>query len=230
MLVETSYENLTVRDVKGTAEITCSSGNITVENISGETNISGSYGEINIVDISDNLTVQASNSSITGKRVTGDADITTSYENVVLRNITGRLKLDAPNCEVDVETVGGDGNLLLNVGPMPDGRIEARQADRLKELGNWLEQNGESIYGTRGGPFKPAKWGVSTSKGSKIYLHILKVEGKKLKLPKLDKKVLKCNILHGDAIDFSQTNNELSIPLKDLNKDKVDNIIVLEME
>lgn len=129
-----------------------------------------------------------------------------------------------------VETVGGDGNLLLNVGPMPDGRIEARQVDRLKEIGNWLEQNGESIYGTRGGPFKPAKWGVSTSKGNKIYLHILKIEGKKLKLPDLDKKVLKCYVLHGDDIDFSQTNNELSIPLTDLNKDKVDNIIVLELE
>lgn len=129
-----------------------------------------------------------------------------------------------------VETVGGDGNLLLNVGPMPDGRIEARQVDRLKEIGNWLEQNGESIYGTRGGPFKPAKWGVSTSKGSKIYLHILKVEGKNLKLPALDKKVLKCYVLHGDAIDFSQTNNELSIPLTDLKKDKVDNIIVVELE
>ncbi|MBN2580022.1 MAG: alpha-L-fucosidase, partial [Pirellulales bacterium] len=37
-----------------------------------------------------------------------------------------------------VRVVGGDGNLLLNVGPMPDGRIEPRQADRLREMGRWL--------------------------------------------------------------------------------------------
>ena len=53
-----------------------------------------------------------------------------------------------------VRVAGGDGNLLFNVGPMPDGRIEPRQVDRLKEMGDWLRKYGESIYGTRGGPFK----------------------------------------------------------------------------
>ena len=53
-----------------------------------------------------------------------------------------------------VNAVGGDGNLLLNVGPMPDGRIEPRQVERLKEIGQWLAKYGESIYGTRGGPFQ----------------------------------------------------------------------------
>ncbi|MFH1999701.1 MAG: alpha-L-fucosidase, partial [Planctomycetota bacterium] len=56
-------------------------------------------------------------------------------------------------------TAGGDGNLLFNVGPMPDGRIESRQKDRLKEIGTWLAKYGTSIYGTRGGPFYPGSWG-----------------------------------------------------------------------
>ena len=47
-----------------------------------------------------------------------------------------------------IKTVGGDGNLLLNVGPMPDGRIEPRQVEVLKEIGNWLDVNGEAIYET----------------------------------------------------------------------------------
>ena len=51
-----------------------------------------------------------------------------------------------------VRVAGGDGNLLFNVGPMPDGRIEARQVERLREMGAWLKQYGESIYATRGGP------------------------------------------------------------------------------
>jgi alpha-L-fucosidase len=49
---------------------------------------------------------------------------------------------------------GGDGNLLFNVGPMPDGRIEPRQVERLKEMGAWLARYGDTIYRTRGGPWK----------------------------------------------------------------------------
>ena len=55
--------------------------------------------------------------------------------------------------QVLVNTVGGDGNLLLNVGPMPDGRIEPRQVERLREIGRWLAKYGESIYGTAAGRF-----------------------------------------------------------------------------
>ena len=54
-----------------------------------------------------------------------------------------------------IQAAGGDGNLLFNVGPMPDGRIEPRQVERLEEMGAWLDRYGEAIYGTRGGPFTP---------------------------------------------------------------------------
>jgi len=60
-----------------------------------------------------------------------------------------------------VWVVGGDGNLLFNVGPMPDGRIEPRQVERLKEMGDWLKKYGHTIYGTRGGPFKNGTWGLA---------------------------------------------------------------------
>ena len=67
-----------------------------------------------------------------------------------------------------LQSVGGDGNLLLNVGPMPDGRIEPRQVARLKEMGDWLKKYGDGVYGTRGGPFKPGPWGAATAKTIKI--------------------------------------------------------------
>ena len=67
---------------------------------------------------------------------------------------------------------GGDGNLLLNVGPMPDGRIEPRQVDVLRGVGAWLGRCGESIYGTRGGPFKPGRYGASTRRDNRIYVHV----------------------------------------------------------
>ena len=80
--------------------------------------------------------------------------------------------------ETLVRCAGGDGNLLLNVGPMPDGRIEPRQVKRLEEMGEWLKKYGETIYGTRGGPWKPGKSLASTRKGNTIYLHLLDWNGR----------------------------------------------------
>ena len=73
-----------------------------------------------------------------------------------------------------LRTIGGDGNFLFNVGPQPDGRIEPRQAVRLKEMGDWVARHAAAIYGTRGGPWKPSPLMVSTRRSGKIYLHFLK--------------------------------------------------------
>ncbi len=129
-----------------------------------------------------------------------------------------------------IRTVGGDGNLLFNVGPMPDGQIEPLQIERLKEMGEWLEQFGVSVYGTRGGPYKPTDWGVSTRKGNKIYLHILNLPGNEPKItipdPGLD--ILSCKVLEGGTLKFSNSKGEVTIkfgnePLKPVNT-------VIEME
>ncbi len=64
-------------------------------------------------------------------------------------------------------------NLLLNVGPMPDGRIDAVSVSRLKEMGEWLSEYGHTIYGTGAGWMKPAPWGAITSKGDTYYIHVL---------------------------------------------------------
>ena len=65
--------------------------------------------------------------------------------------------------EMLIRGAGGGGNVLLNVGPRPDGVIDPAQANRLREMGAWLARNGESIYGTRGGPWKPTQAIVSTA-------------------------------------------------------------------
>ena len=128
-----------------------------------------------------------------------------------------------------VETAGGDGNLLLNVGPMPNGQIAPNQAARLREIGKWLQQYGASIYGTRGGPYPPGKWGVSTHNDRNIYLHILHPKGKKLILPALDKNIKKCHYIHGRDVKYKSTAKQLTLDLSDINRHETDNIIVIEL-
>ena len=113
-----------------------------------------------------------------------------------------KLKSTSECINTLIKTVGGDGNLLLNVGPMPDGRIEPRQVEVLKEIGNWLDVNGEAIYGTRGGPWLPTEAWASTHKGKKIYLHVMNPEIRILQLPPLEGlKIRKAKIIGGGEVE-----------------------------
>lgn len=129
------------------------------------------------------------------------------------------------------KTAAGNGNLLFNVGPMLDGRIEARQINRLKEMGDWLNTYGESIYGTTGGPFIPNNTYASTRKGNILYVHVFDRKEDVLTLPALKGvKVKKAHILNGDVITFSQSvtgSIALSLPTQLPNSD--DTVIVLEL-
>ena len=71
-----------------------------------------------------------------------------------------------------VSTAGRDANLLLNVGPQPDGNIPAAALERLAAMGEWLAVNGETIYGTRSTLVEPQPWGVTTHKDNKMWLHV----------------------------------------------------------
>ena len=72
-----------------------------------------------------------------------------------------------------VRTAGTNANLLLNVGPQPDGRIPAESLERLSEIGVWMKTNGDAIYGTRATLLPPQEWGVVTHKDNTIFLHVL---------------------------------------------------------
>jgi len=72
-----------------------------------------------------------------------------------------------------VRTAGFDANLLLNIGPPPDGQIQLEFQQTLELVGSWLSTYGYTIYGTRGGPSPPESWGVTTQVEGKVYVHIL---------------------------------------------------------
>jgi alpha-L-fucosidase len=125
---------------------------------------------------------------------------------------------------------GGDGNFLFNVGPMPDGRIEKRQIDRLSEMGKWLEKYGESVYGTRGGPFKPGSWGASTCKDSRIYVHILDAKRNSLKLPAIGPKIKSVKMLTLGEVKYEQTAEGLTLNIDPKDMNEIDTIVAIDIE
>ena len=89
-----------------------------------------------------------------------------------------------------VSTSGKGANLLLNVGPQPNGKIPATALDRLREIGEWTSRYGETIYGTVAGDIPVQEWGVTTRKGNRLFVHIFDHQEKSLTLP-LQSKVKK---------------------------------------
>lgn len=124
-----------------------------------------------------------------------------------------------------VNTVDRGGNMLLNVGPDPDGVIPASHVERLKEVGNWLRENAESIYGTRPGPFQPVDgFYGATHKGNNIYIHLLKAIGEtsKISLPPSGKKIISCKLMNGQKISFTQNKDGITL---NMDKNSLDPIV-----
>lgn len=129
-----------------------------------------------------------------------------------------------------IRAAGHNANFLLNIGPMPDGKIQPEFVTQLKSMGEWLSNNGESIYGTRGGPVTPRPWGVTTQKGKKIYFHILDWQDTLLPMPKMPGIIRSAKFLKtGRKADIIDTGAGLVFNLPQEALDPIDTIIVLEM-
>lgn len=126
-----------------------------------------------------------------------------------------------------IRTNGGDGNLLFNVGPQPDGLIEPRQVERLKEMGAWISKNSAAIYGTRGGPWKPSSHLVSTRKGDKIYLHFLRKVDGPVTVSALPVAIKSAKLLNGPAIKTSTSDESLTLEIPNNYWDEINTIIEL---
>jgi alpha-L-fucosidase len=135
-----------------------------------------------------------------------------------------------------VNCAGSGGNLALDCGPRPDGMIDPPEQSNYMAMGRWLKKNGESIYATTGGPYKPGPYGVCTTKGKRIYLHILAAfpsnAPKILLLPKIPADLAKAYTLDGQliAIDQQHKGSCFAIDLSKIKLNNVDNIVVLELK
>lgn len=113
-----------------------------------------------------------------------------------------------------IKAAGHGSNLLLNVGPMPNGEIQDYQQIRLREIGDWLHIYGDAIYGTEGGFIDPNDDYAITKKGKQVYLHvmntdanILEIEGFNIPIKSIttfDKK---------NKVKFKVINNKLKVTL-----------------
>ncbi|MHC1766263.1 MAG: alpha-L-fucosidase [Verrucomicrobiia bacterium] len=129
-----------------------------------------------------------------------------------------------------VTCAAGDGNLLLNVGPTAEGVIEPRQVKRLKEMGAWLAKNGESIYGTRGGPWKPTRNLASTRKGNTVYLHVFRAEAGRFEVPALPRHVRSAGLLGAGRVPINESAGKWAIQLDPATLDPIDTIVRLELD
>jgi len=128
-----------------------------------------------------------------------------------------------------VNDAGRNANLLLNIGPMPNGRVQPEFVDTLTAVGNWMAKYGESIYGTRGAIAAPQDWGVVTGKNNTLYVHILKSGGQPyIFIPKLKQKITGASLFDGNSkVRFKQQPEGLFIYLDNVSADNIDTIIKL---
>jgi len=132
-----------------------------------------------------------------------------------------------------VGAAGRGANLLLNVGPKPDGTIPAESVERLQALGQWLEKHGETIYGTRRGPVPPADWGASTAREGRggqaptVYLHVLNPSVKALDLPEELKTSLVTPFGATTPLMMEETDGGAKLSIPDAARTPIDTILIM---
>jgi alpha-L-fucosidase len=132
--------------------------------------------------------------------------------------------------EMLVRAAGNNSNLLLNIGPMPNGEIQAEFVDRLHAVGEWVSRYGESIYGTRGGPIAPGDWGVTTQKKDKVYVHVLHWDGNLLALPPIGRTVKSAHsLIGGDTVTITQNAEGVVLKVPAATRGEVDRVVVLDL-
>lgn len=128
-----------------------------------------------------------------------------------------------------VKAAGRNANLLMNIGPQPDGCLPAVAVQRLKEMGKWMKTYGETIYGTRGGRVTPRDWGVTTEKDNKIFVHILNLKDRSLFLPITDKNAKRAvDYVSRKAVKMQKCQGGVLITLDSVPTD-VDKVVEIQL-
>jgi len=130
-----------------------------------------------------------------------------------------------------VDIVGKGGNLLLNAGPLPTGRIPVAQAYRLRQVGEWMKANGESIYGCTASPFPSTPWGRCTVKGNRLYVHLFDWPEVPVALSGLQTPIKSAFVLRGrQPVKVDAGGGEPTLALPEIVPDLIDTVVVVELD
>ena len=133
------------------------------------------------------------------------------------------------------DIVSKSGNFLLNIGPKPDGTFPEESIQRLSEIGDWMDVNGEAIHGTVGSPFASLEWGRATQKfhesSTTLYMHVFDWPNNgKLVIPGLAGEVTSARILGGGSASFAVGQGEVTVNIPSQMPNEHIGVIAVEVQ
>ena len=126
-----------------------------------------------------------------------------------------------------VETAGRNANLLLNIGPRPDGSLPEEALERLAVMGDWMKTYGPTVKGTRATAVAPHDWGVVTHRGNEMYVHVLNRTAPTIYIPYTGNKLVgAAAFADGRKVRYTQTTDGIILDITDA-PDVVDHVVTL---
>ncbi|MGM9786532.1 MAG: alpha-L-fucosidase [Candidatus Cryptobacteroides sp.] len=116
-----------------------------------------------------------------------------------------------------VGAAGKGANLLLNIGPQPDGRLPQTALERLSEIGQWLGKYGDTIYGTVAGDIPVQSWGATTRKGKRLFVHVWDNSLTELSIPVNGRVKSACNFITRAKVNVVSGSEGVRITLPELS-------------
>ena len=129
-----------------------------------------------------------------------------------------------------VKAAGYGSNLLLNVGPMPNGKIQEEHIESLKKIGKWVKQNGQTIYNTKRGPISPSDEIASTQNGNIVYIHLLDNNKSEYYIEGFKSKFKNISYLDSNKkVSYKKTKTGLHLILDKKEINSIDTILIMEL-
>lgn len=169
-----------------------------------------------------------------GKPILWESCVTINTESWGYNKYETEFKTERDLVRMLIEVVSKGGNLLLNVGPKPDGTIQDEFVTRLNAIGRWMKVNGDAIYGTTASPFARLPFfGRATAKGNTVYLHVFQWPAdRQLRVPGLANKVLSAKLL-GDAsarLNVRRDGKDVVVTVPEGAPDEIASVVALTLD
>lgn len=111
LVLENSYDDVEVSDVRGHCRISNRHADVTVSNIQGSLSLTHGYGEVSCEDVAQDVTIDGSHTKVFGQNISGQTEVQSSYEKIVLNDV-GPVIIRGNHSPVEVS--GADSLDLFN--------------------------------------------------------------------------------------------------------------------